>query len=535
MKDSLLRAGRGYQRTFLAFTAGQKAVAIVGTAALLLGAVLVYHWVSAPAYAPLFTNMSSKDASAVVSKLDAQGTAYQITNGGATVMVPQEEVYKDRIALSGAGLPSGSDGGYSLLDNQSLSTSDFQQQVNYKRAMEGELAKTLASMDGVSTAVVHLALPSKQVFADTQDPTTASVLLNVKPGATLDTNQVQAVVHLVASSIDGLDPTKVTVADQTGKLLSTSGDATGDALAASTRDQQVLAFQTQESTRIQAILDRVLGTGNGTVQVTADLNFDQAKTSSKTYKRADPKGLTSSSTVGSEKYQGPASGATANGIVGPDGQLTQTGAAGSTGSSTYAKNSSTSDEALNWTTEDRSLAPGGVNSLHVGVVLDKVAAAKINPTLLQATIASAIGYNTKRGDTMNVSVLPFDRTAETAAAAALKAQTAADQQSQLMNYAKSAVPVIILLLALLIAWLRGRKKAKQRKEATEYLVEQLRDGAAARAGLASPVALSPAATLLALEGPSEDDAIRDELASLVDDQPEDVAALLRGWLVEKTP
>lgn len=151
--------------------------------------------------------------------------------------------------------------------------------------------------------------------------------------------------------------------------------------------------------------------------------------------------------------------------------------------------------------------------------------------MLQATIASAIGFDAKRGDTMNVSALPFDRTAETAAAAALKAQASIDQQDQMMGYAKSAIPVIILLLAVLIAWLRGRKKAKQRAEATEYLVEQLRDGAAAR-GFAPPAALGPAATLLGLEGPSEDDAIRDELAALVDNQPEDVATLLRGWLVE---
>lgn len=358
MKESLLRTARSYQRTFLGFTAGQKAVALVGTAALLLGAVLVYHWVSAPAYAPLFSNLSAKDAAAVVTKLDSQGTPYQLTNGGGTVLVPADDVYKNRIALSGDGLPSGSDGGYSLLDNQSLSTSDFQQQVSYKRAMEGELSKTLASMDGVSSAVVHLALPNKQVFSDTQDPTTASVLLDIKPGVSLGTNQVQAVVHLVASSVDGLDPAKVTVADQSGKMLSSPGDGTGGALAASTRDEQVSAFQNQEVARIQAIIDRVVGAGNGTVQVTADLNFDQAKTSSKTYRRADPKGLTSSSTVNSEKYTGPASGTSASGVVGPDGQLTPATGSATSGSSSYTKSSATSDEALNWTTEDRNLAPG---------------------------------------------------------------------------------------------------------------------------------------------------------------------------------
>ncbi len=302
IKDTVQRTLRRYVDVFRAFTPGQKVTAVLGTIGLVFGAVLLYSWVSAPQYAPLFTNLSAKDASAVVSKLDAQGTKYQITGGGGTILVPQDEVYKDRIALSGDGLPSGSDGGYSLLDNQSLSTSDFQQQVTYKRAMEGELSKTLSAMDGVNSAVVHLALPSKQVFSDNQDPTTASVLLDVKPGVTLDDSQVQAVVHLVASSIDGLDPAKVTVADQAGNLLSVPSDGTGSSIAATTRDKQTAAFEAAQTQRIQAILDRVVGPGNGTVQVTADLNYDQATQSSTTYKKADPNGLATSQTTTSEDY-----------------------------------------------------------------------------------------------------------------------------------------------------------------------------------------------------------------------------------------
>src|SRR5829696_7777942 len=140
MKDNLTRTFGRLQSTFLGFTAGQKVVAIIGTAALLLAGFMVFRWAAAPSYAPLFSNLASSDASAVIEELDAQGIPYELSNGGNTIMVPREQVYSTRISLSGEGLPSASESGYSLLDNQSLSTSQFQEQTSFKRAMEGELS-----------------------------------------------------------------------------------------------------------------------------------------------------------------------------------------------------------------------------------------------------------------------------------------------------------------------------------------------------------------------------------------------------------
>src|SRR3546814_3080774 len=145
--------------------------------------------------------------------------------------------------------------------------------------MEGELSNTIEAMDGVNTAVVHLALPAKKVFADEQDPATASILVKTRPGSTLNPEQVQAIVHLVASSIDGLDPAKVTVADATGKVLTTPDGVDG---AASTQMQKVNEFQTRMRDQVQATLDRVLGPGKSTVQVTADLDFDKARSETRT-------------------------------------------------------------------------------------------------------------------------------------------------------------------------------------------------------------------------------------------------------------
>jgi len=528
MKQRLNRGFSSLRTTFTSFTLGQQVVAVIGTLAILLAAFMVFRWVSTPDYAPLYSNLAASDASAIVDELDSQGTPYKLANGGSTVMVPRDSVYATRISLSGQGLPEQSSSqGYSLLDNQDISTSEFQEQTDFKRAMEGELASTIEAIDGVTTAVVHLALPPAKVFADQQDPPTASVLIDTAAGTTFGPEQVQAVVHLVASSIDGLDPDNVTVTDSSGKVLSSS-DA--GALGAATRDQQVAAFQQQTSQRIQTMLDRVLGPGNSTVQVTADLDFDKSVSESTTYGKPVNGSLSSSSS--SERYNGPAGGSSSTGVVGPDGQMDSFGAAGG-GKSSYVKESQTSDNPIPTTVEHRETAPGSINSVHVGVVLDTAAAQSVNPTDVQDLITAAIGINPTRGDTVQVSTMPFDRTADKAAADELAAAAKAAKTKQMWSMVRNAGIAVAVLAMLLIAWLRGRKKSKRREQTTTYLVEQLRNDAAERsAAVAAAMEASPA--LAALESTDNaTDEMRRELAGLAADQPEDVAALLRGWLVER--
>lgn len=529
MKENLNRAFTRYQRTFLAFTTGQKMIAVLGTGALLLAGFLVFKWAATPSYAPLFSNMSSADASAVIDKLDADGVPYKISNGGATVMVPKDQVYTARIALSGEGLPSSSDDGYSILDDQSLSTSQFQEQTNFKRAMEAELSNTVEALNGVQTAVVHLALPQKQVFADSQDPATASVLVSTRPGSALNAEQVQAVIHLVASSVDGLAPDKVTVADASGKVLSSSDGAAG--AGASSRNQEVADYQNEMNGRIQTMLDRVVGPGNSTVAVTANLDFDKSVTERKTYS-FNPKNPALSESTNTETYTGAAAGSGVTGVVGPDGQMDSSGTANGENDSQYEKTQKTSDNAVDTTIERRENAPGAVRNLHVGVVLDAATARAIDPNEIQALIASAVGINEERGDTVQVSSLRFDRSAEAAAAAELEAAKKADASASQMNLIRNAGLVLVVVLILLLAWLKGRKSAKARAAATSYVVEQLKQDALTRAA-ATPVEASPAMLALETTEHSETEDMLDELAALVERQPEDVASLLRGWLVER--
>ncbi len=528
MRQNVTLALHRVRDTFLAFTTGQKVVAVVGTAAVLLAGVMIFRWVSTPDYAPLYSGLSSSDASAVIDELNAEGVAYELSGGGDTIMVPRNEVYSARIALSGQGLPGNSgDGGYSLLDNQDLSTSQFQEQTDFKRAMEGELARTVEAIDGVQTAVVHLALPPAKVFADQQDPPTASVLVDTTSGTTFSPEKVQAVVNLVASSIDGLTPENVTVADSEGRVLST-GDGIGG-LGASTRDQQVADFQLQTSQRVQTMLDRVLGPGNSTVQVTADLDFDKSVSESTNY-TTDPKQPALSSSSNTEKYSGPAGGTGSTGVVGPDGQMDSSGSTGGADSS-YVKKSLTQDNAVGTTVEHRETAPGSLNSLHVGVVMD-ASATSVNAAEVRKLIAATVGIDPTRGDTVQVSALPFDRTADEAAAADLAAADAAAKKAGTMTMIRNVGLGLAVLLVLVVAWFRGRRRARARDEATSYVVEQLRREAELR-GAPTPLEQAPALAALERSEATAADQMRQELADLVERQPEDVAELLRGWLVER--
>ncbi len=532
MKQNLSRTLARLRTTFMSFTLGQRLVVVVGGAALLLAAFMVFRWVSTPNYAPLYSNLASEDAAAVVDELDAQGVPYELSDGGSTIMVPRDSVYSTRIEMSGQGLPADSgDQGYTLLDGQDISTSDFQEQTDFKRAMEGELAKTIEAIDGVNTAVVHLALPEKKVFSDEQDPTTASVLVDTSAGTSVAPEKVQAIVNLVASSIDGLEPGNVTVADSTGKVLSTDSTTGG---SAGTQAQAVTDFQARKTQQIQTMLDRVLGPGNSTVQVSADLDFDKAIQESTTY-NTKKKAPALSESTSKEVYNGTGAGGGSTGVVGPDGQMDSTGTASGTGNgaSDYSKESATKDNAVETTKEHREAAPGSVESLHIGVVLDQGAAQDVNAADVKDLISAAVGINTDRGDTVEVTTMAFDRTADTKAADELAAANKAKADAQRWRLIRNIGIAVAILAMLLLAWLRARRGKRSRDARTEYLVEQLRQDAADRAAAAA--ALEPAPALAALESADQaaNDELKREIAALAERQPDEIATLLRGWLVER--
>jgi flagellar M-ring protein FliF len=282
------------------------------------------------------------------------------------------------------------------------------------------------------------------------------------------------------------------------------------------------------------MLDRVVGPGNSSVQVTADLDFDKAVTETTRY-FAQPGTPALSETASSEQYDSPNGSPVTGGVVGPDGQMDSPASLGESGAAQYTKESHTSDNAVNKSVEQREAAPGEVSSLHVGVVLDTRSVEGIDPGEVQSLVATSLGIKEKRGDTVEVTTLPFDRTAEAAATKELAAAAAADKRAEQMTLLRNGGLILLIALLLVVAWLKSRKRNKARDTATHYMVEQLRRDAADRA--AAQVAFEmPSAATIALEsseGNSVTREIRDEIAAMVERQPEDVAQLLRGWLVDR--
>src|SRR3954468_8160595 len=504
---------------------GQKVVIGLLAVGLILGGFFFYNWITAPTYSPLFSNLASTDASAIVDELNAEGVSYQLADGGATVMVPNEQVYNLRLTMSGKGLPAGQDTGYSLLDQQGITTSEFQQQVTYQRAVEGELAKTLEAIKGVNTAVVHIALPKDQVFVADQGKPTASVLLDLSAGTELSGEQISAVTNLVSSSIEGMDPADVTVADSSGQVLPAAGQVSS--AAGDQRSQMEQEYENRLAANAQKILDQVLGTNHAVVSVRADLDLSQRQSTSETYSynQGTPP-LSSSST--DETYTG--TGGAVGGVLGPE----NTGTTGGSGNSTYNKSDTTDNNAVDKTTTTTQDAPGAIKRLTVSVVMDGTVAGNLNQQQVQSLIGNAVGLDTARGDAITVAAMPFDTTAAKNAAAAIAAAQAADQQAQMWSLIKNGAIGLGILLVVLLVWLRSRRRNDEEDEDYEPL--ELGDDMLAeldRLRVASTREETAVMDNAALELEAAERArVRGEISQMVSEKPDEVAAMLRGWLSE---
>lgn len=535
MRDRVLAVVRRVVDTFQSFTPGQKAMSVFAVLALAVGGYFFATWAAQPTYAPLFSNLAPADASAIVDKLNADGVAYQLTNGGQTIMVPQDQVYAERIKLSGQGLPAQSDTGYALLDKQGVMTSDFMQQVSYQRALEGELNKTIKSIDGVQNAAVHLAIPTKDVFADSQQKPTASVLVQTAPSAKLNNAQAQAIVHLVAASVPGMDASGVTLVGADGKVLSTD-DSAGTDGAADARTQQTQAFEARMTSSLQQMLDQVVGPGHSAVKVTADLDYDQTETKTQKY-IADPSTPPLAETNKTEVYNG--SGGLTAGVLGPDNIQVPNGVNPSSG---YSSQETTRNNAVGMLTETRKSAPGSVRRLSVAVMLDSATANSSDQGQIQQLVSSAVGLDPTRGDSIAVSALPFDKSAAKQNAKALADANKAEQQAQLYSILKTGGVVAAIGFLLLIAWWRSRRRnkglralqaeiARANQERLELELAEARAALEADGGMEARLAIAPHA-------PDDDtaaelEARQQEITALVEQQPEEVAMVLRGWLADR--
>ncbi|SNY05143.1 flagellar basal-body MS-ring/collar protein FliF [Paractinoplanes atraurantiacus] len=536
MTDRLPAPVRRVTDTFRSFTPGQKAVTIAAVIALVVGAYFFATWASKPNYSILFNNLSNKDASAIVESLQKAGTKYELANDGQTVLVPQDQVNELRLSLSSEGLPGDAGTGYSLLDQQGITTSDFMQHTNYQRALEGELSNTIKSIEGVEAATVHLVIPQKDVFADNQDVPTASVLVASSSTQPLSSDQVQSIVHLVASSVEGLDPTQITVAGADGKILSTGGGAAIGTGGDSGTEAQTVAFQNRMNSSLQKLVESLVGAGHAVVTTNAVLDFDQAQTQTKTY-NSDPSVPALSESNSREAYNGQQN--CAGGVLGPDNVSGPGCTTGNTGSDAgqYENSTSVKNNAINETQETRKSAPGKISKLNVAVLLDSSVAGTVDPAQVQQLVSAAAGIDATRGDTIAVSAMPFDTSAAQAAQSALSASTTAAQQAKQMSLIKTGALGAIVLALLFLAW-RFSRKSKKRRGLTPEERKHLEDMQAALEAqrLAELNQAIPAQMLEAGATAMDDTNVQArqerqrEIEQMVKDQPDEMAVLLRGWL-----
>ena len=364
-------------------------------------------------YNLLFANMPNRDAAQVVDWLKGHKIPYRLADGGRDILIPADKVYEARIELAGSGLANGGVG-FEIFDKQSIGMTDFAQKINYRRALQGELMRTITSLAPVAAARVHLALPEKRLFREQQQPATASIIIKLASGRSLKKSQLEGIIQLVAGSVEGLESENVIVVDSSGKALSKRGgdDITGPATPGMLGYQQTIEKRLEVSA--QSLLDRALGAGNSLVRVNVEVDFDQRE---KVEEALDPKGAV---IVSEQSSTEEGSGEVASGVPGVVSNLNP-----QTAAETKTTPASRSEETVNYelskVVRKTVESVGTLNKLSVSVlVADRVipgvdgekpsnsprTAEELQE--IEKMVRTALGINAQRGDLISVISMPFE-------------------------------------------------------------------------------------------------------------------------------
>jgi flagellar M-ring protein FliF len=487
-------------------------------------AFMLMRMASQPSYTEVMAGLDPAQTGRITSTLDAKGIGYELRGNGTALAVDKAQVSQARIALASAGLDGQRQPGFELLDKQKLGASNFQQQVAYQRALEGQIANTVNQIDGVSGAKISLTLAKDDLFSAASTQATAAVLLGGGP-TTLDPGAVRGIANLVASSVQGLKTENVTITDGGGQLLWPVGDGTTGG-GASKQSAQA-RYDAQLEASLGAMLTNTLGAGKAQVQVHSDLNVDQSTQEKLEYAT---KGVPLKATDETETLTG--GGGAGGGAAGATTNIpayAQTGAGG--GKSNYKHTTKATDFGVNKTVTRTKLAPGTVNRLDVALVVDK--GVKLQPAQLaslQNAVKSAAGFNGTRGDTFAFSQVPFAKqTAPPAAGGPIPAGIA--------GYAKGVVIGIAALLFIFFVtrFLRRREEDAFAQEPSWLRQLQAGPTQGAVGGDARPAAerldgFDPQAAARAV---FENDPRALALDDLVQREPEKVAQQLRTWITEE--
>ena len=568
--------------------------------ALALLAPLVFfgtQWVSEGQYVPLFNSLPPEEGGAILAQLKASKTPYKIGGAGDQILVPADKVSEARLRLAMQGLPVGGGVGFEVFDRPSLGVSDFAQRLNYQRALQGELARTIGQLREISRARVHLVLPQPSLFTDRDRPASASVFVKLAPGAQLGKEQVKGIVHLVASSVEGLSPERVTLVDTAGRVLSTGGDVATSPLSGK-RLEIKTALEESLERRVQTLLDSALGAGQAITRVSAQVNFDQME---RTEEKFDPNAqVMRQKTRSTETTKGRSSTPGAPPPAPPGGASAATDPAAAQAAAALATaNAATSQNDGNRESESVTYevsrivaktltSPGEIRRLSVAVVVNaKAAAPAADPKApadqkaapappvartpeelekIRQVVMTAVGFSEPRGDSVTVTEMPFDTSALDRERALLDQAAPAPGPKGLtlsMPIIAAAVGVVVVVVALLV-WLslRGRTRARARAEVAlslERVPETVALAREAQAAAGLPAAPGTAATANAtsaalsravaaaqgnraphpivpedmLQLTREREDIREKAFQMASSEPDATAQLLRAWLVKK--
>ena len=524
---------------------------LVGIPTLLFVGMLVFILLSSRArYEVLYSHLEEKDAAEVAAELKKENIPYRIASKDNFVMVlvPSEKVYDTRLNLAGQGLPRGSGVGYEIFDQPKWGTTDFTQKVNYKRALEGELQRTIGNLQQIQTARVSIVIPEPELFTEQEKPTTASVVLDMKPDAILKREQVRGIVHLVAASVEGLKPANVEVIDSKGNILSgfiqeevednnqeslNGGSSLTQQAKLTLHEMEVRQnFEKDLERKVTAMLTKVMGGNNRiAVSVSAELNFDKTEADSEVFEPVvDGQGIARSTQSKKEQYVG--DGGFPSNVVGgvPGTDTNIPGYQAISGSNAqYSKEENTTNFEINRTVKHNVMAPGSPKRISIGVFVDNLQPQQV--LAIKSAVVAAAGLDLNRGDQVDVENMPFDNSQEVAN---LKETQMETQQNFVMTLLK--IGLLVLMAFGVLLFLRSLLKPKREKKYVEAMddigeepvvVPQVEDI------ITTDVTAEDLARAESAREAKKREAVRKEVFEMANRNPENVAQIIKKWLSEE--
>ena len=463
---------------------------------------------SSPDYLPLYTDLSTTDAAAVVSSLQDAGVPYRLTSGGSTVLVPGNQIHELRLQLASQGLPAGGVVGFEIFNTTRLGETEADRQLRYLWALQGELTRTIRELNEVQDARVHIVLPQRSLFIQESRPSTASVMLQLGTGGRLTNQQVNGIAHLVATSVEGLTIDNVTIVDQRGTVLNQfAGDLALDGEAIARRMELERAYERQLEESLTAMLERIYGYGQVVARVRTEMNFDSAEEFQELFEPVGrDQGIARSEQNFSESFSG--TGAIPGGAPGVDANVPGYVGTVAGGEGEYERQESIVNYEVNRIERRQTFSPGQVNRLSISVwVNGELNAAQL--ASLEDSVSRAAGLLPERGDQVFVDSMNF--------------ATNFQPTAPLLTETSAVIPwwVYVVLAALVLAivllvW-RRRQTTTETGEGIDIVI-----------GDDEPTTSEP----LSPEDKRRKE-LREQIAKLAQDKPEDFAQIVKTWLADE--